>query len=808
MNSIGLGPVCCIPLLGLVLSTASWATETLTFGVEEMATWRHPQGLVDVSADGVVARRFGTHFNAVANADSFESRTIGVFGSRTIRTPHRQDTADRVADQDPDTWWQPITADSPERKWIEIDLGRVVVADRIRLVFPDTTDASPFRFFSVFTSPGAEAFGSDGRIVYSRLRPVTDNDQRVVDFDLISIDRTDNSAPFLISSDTLNFEFVRFIRFESTDVRPDAALAEIEVRAVGFNLASRVEFEDRVAKGQQVWGGRTWTSDARNCSGCGRGSGADALIDGDLARRRWAIETSATGDWRNLGIWSVVDLGSVFRVNRLVWLPLVYNVSRLTYSGERDRGCNWLDLDFLTSDGQPSNQADPEVEGPFEYQLLSSVDNGPLPRRSLYDFQFPSRDTRLILWRLSKDRGRDADERPTEAITCRALQLFIFHSEGYPVQVELESENVVLAKAFSIRRVEWDADIPIGTRIEVSTRTGDGFDEVTRYHLINGREVTKAAYDAAKSRNRGEIVVEKIYDPTWSEWRVHRFSGQSFQSPSPRRWLRVRTRLISEDPERMPVLRSISFVMNTPVITGGLVGSIQPREAALDSLTQFLFRIQPLSVDSRDPGFDRVFIELPLGSEDVKLKSAAVGGEPIMAAAQVTDGALEIRFPPPAVKRDSVTIVFEARLAHTPSVFQATVAHSSDGANSQNVRPTTEGADIVHVPSVTARNRLLLGVEYDEILTPNGDGFGDLLTVSFLIVKTTVPTVRVRIHDLAGRAIADLEDRGSAHHRMQFTWDGRAASGQRVPPGIYLIRIQVHSDAREETVTRLVHVVY
>ena len=82
------------------------------------------------------------------------------------------------------------------------------------------------------------------------------------------------------------------------------------------------------------------------------------------------------------------------------------------------------------------------------------------------------------------------------------------------MQVELESEDVALAEAFTIRRVEWDADIPIGTRIEVFTRTGDSFDEVTRYHLTNGREVTKTAYDAARSRNRGEIVVEQLYDST------------------------------------------------------------------------------------------------------------------------------------------------------------------------------------------------------------------------------------------------------------------------------------------------------
>ena len=785
-------------LVVCIVSRTSEASVRLTFSVEDFATWHHPRGLVNVTPDGVEVKRFGTNFNAVANADSFVSQTIGEFGSRTVRTPYAQSSADRVTDQDAHTWWQPSADNTPKKWWIEIDLGRAVVADRIRLIFADTTNARPFRFFSVFTSPGATVFGGlQRRIVYTRLKPVTANTRRVVDFDLTTIDRSGVTAPFLISSDTLNFEIVRFIRFESTDILPGAALAEVEVRAVGFNLATRVEFEDRLAQGEQVWGGRTWTSDSRDCSGCGKGSGADALIDTDLSRRRWTIESAATGGWRSLGIWSVVDLGSIFRVNRLVWLPIVLGTSPLIYSGERDRACRWSDIDFLVSDGSPSNSSDPEVEGPYQYELLSRVDNETLPRRFLYDFQFPPRNARLILWRSIRDAG-----------TCRALQLFIFHSEGYPAQVELESEEVMLTEAFSIRRLEWDADLPAGTRLEVQTRTGDGFDAITHYFLTNGREVTKSAYDAAKDRNRGDVVVEQVYDRTWSTWSSHRFSGQSFQSPSPRRWLKAKARLISDDPEVMPKLRNITFVMDEPVITGGLSGYLEPGEAVLDSLTEFVYHLQPLDVAPNDPGFDQVLIELPPGSQDVTLKSAAVDGALVEVRSELSSGSLVVHLPPPFVRRNSVTIRFALRLVHSPSVFHVTVANSLDADNRQSVLPLQPGADQVHVPTAVTARTLLFGITHDKMLTPNGDGINDQLNVSFVILKTTMAKARVSIFNLAGQPVAELRSTGGEKHRRSFTWSGRAPSGKLLPPGGYLMQIRVETDAREETVTRLVHVVY
>ena len=165
-----------------------------------------------------------------------------------------------------------------------------------------------------------------------------------------------------------------------------------------------------------------------------------------------------------------------------------------------------------------------------------------------------------------------------------------------------------------MRFVEWDADLPPGTRIEVETQTGNGFQTITRYFLSNGKEVTKQAYESAKSRNRGDIVEEQVRDDTWSAYsQPHRFSGQAFLSPSPRQWLRARVRLISDDPAAFPTLRSLTFVANAPIITAGLTGRVFPREAAMDSLQGFRYTIAPVAFNSRDTGFDRALILLPPG---------------------------------------------------------------------------------------------------------------------------------------------------------------------------------------------------
>ena len=448
----------------LATSTAMWAQNLVIEG-DDFQSWDHPRGLVNVLPHGVQVKRFGKTFNAVANAGEFSSSIIGQHGVRPVRAPSNQAQADLVADQNVETRWQPDPADPTQQWWVDVDLGRAVVADKIRVIFPDTVGARPFRFFTVHTSPGIRVFGTDDALVFNQLgRPVNNNRSRIVEFDLQTTNVPLATGDHLDPGSTLDFEFVRFVRFRAEGRTPDAALAEIEVDGVGFNLSTRVAIDARAEAGEPHWGGRTWSSKSRDCVGCGKSSSADPLLDQDLAFRTWAIQATDAGNWRDSGHWGVVDFGSRYRVDRIVWLPVVYTNARIRYGFERYARSHWHELDLLTSDGTPDSQADPEVEGPFLYHMLSSIDNHCCDR-GVFDFQFPTRDMRLLLWR----------QRSVYRGTADVLQIFAFHAEGYPAAVELESPDISLGGARTIRRVEWDAELPQGTRIEVETQTGDGF---------------------------------------------------------------------------------------------------------------------------------------------------------------------------------------------------------------------------------------------------------------------------------------------------------------------------------------------
>jgi flagellar hook assembly protein FlgD len=82
----------------------------------------------------------------------------------------------------------------------------------------------------------------------------------------------------------------------------------------------------------------------------------------------------------------------------------------------------------------------------------------------------------------------------------------------------------------------------------------------------------------------------------------------------------------------------------------------------------------------------------------------------------------------------------------------------------------------------------------------------DLYELTFSIVKTD-RNATVSVFDLAGRLIAELESVEQQVGRANFQWDGESG-GSRVPPGVYVLRIEIDTDARNERVHRTVHVAY
>jgi flagellar hook assembly protein FlgD len=94
-------------------------------------------------------------------------------------------------------------------------------------------------------------------------------------------------------------------------------------------------------------------------------------------------------------------------------------------------------------------------------------------------------------------------------------------------------------------------------------------------------------------------------------------------------------------------------------------------------------------------------------------------------------------------------------------------------------------------------------------LTPNNDGVGDELFIEFDALKLVTPRpIVVQIYNLAGRKMRELTHANGLAQRYNFTWDGRDENNTMVPPGTYLVQIEIEGDSRTETAQRIVPVAY
>jgi gliding motility-associated-like protein len=139
-------------------------------------------------------------------------------------------------------------------------------------------------------------------------------------------------------------------------------------------------------------------------------------------------------------------------------------------------------------------------------------------------------------------------------------------------------------------------------------------------------------------------------------------------------------------------------------------------------------------------------------------------------------------------------------------VFSAFVSNSDQEASAQGVIPSQFGADQVHLPDAIAGRTLVRNLEHTSAFSPNGDGVNDEYELGLTVVKTDrEPTVR--LFDLAGRLVVELQNQSLETRRGQYVWDGRR-EGQMMPPGVYVLQIEVDSDARTERVHKTVSLVY
>ena len=800
--------------------------------------WAAPTGVQVVRTDGVVEPRFLPRVIEVAHdapnfiyVSTFASEDTLQGGIRAVGSG--QDSASFVLDGNPNTYWEPQRTNSLDHWFLEIDLGRAVIAHRVVLRFVAAGQGDPFLKFRVTASDGLRwGQGRDQRRRFFRvgLETKPNKDQREYAFDIAP----ERQVPAGVES-----EIVQFLRIDVLDT--DGPRAE----AVSAETYAFLAAEDRGA------------IDYFRVTAAGR----EILV---AERDYFDLPSDERGPVRyyrherpRLAEVEVYSLGQ--------------NVVQLTQS-EIERGADERGFDFLFrrifSDGLYSSGFNVPIydpvanEGqlkidlgakywldrikllapanempPLAYQLRLS-DGALSPngervwttfgeRRNLSGYQhleetFPLQEVRFI-------EVRHLEYNPNEQVEGYLSEIHAY-GEGFVSEVEMTSPFIPLDRPRLFSVVEWAGEQPPGTRIEIRTRSGEEIVEVPHYYATTGREISKEMWEVLPENRRPPVVIEQVAGPSWSNWsEVYEASGIPFKSPSPRAFIQVQVRLRSREPLRAARVRDLRLRFEPPLVDK-MVGEIWPVWQVEPGVEQdFVLYLRP-EFAAGNPGFDR----LRLGSSSaapIELLSVRSGGDTALRVGagrqlwpgelvleQSTEGAVELVFPEPVSRGSSIyEIKFRTKVFLQSTTFTTELEQTSQPGRVQLVSDgdasSLVSSQSLVVVSDLAQARLLKDVAVvPKVFTPNGDGINDQTDVKLAIFHLEgAKQLRVDIYDLSGRRVRDLSkitEHPSGERRIE--WDGRDEAGIVVPPGIYLVRVgfATDSDADGTYASRLVHVAY
>jgi len=362
----------------------------------------------------------------------------------------------------------------------------------------------------------------------------------------------------------------------------------------------------------------------------------------------------------------------------------------------------------------------------------------------------------------------------------------------------------------NISSVEWSADTPPDTRLEIRTRTGNLLKEEYVFYDKNDLQVTEKKWNRLIPSFRGPVDTLHTAGADWSNWsRTYQPAEQIFLSPVPRRYVQLEVRLLSDDPFSAAVLRNIILNFHPP-LAEQTYGEIFPNQALPGAPSDFTYFLRSL-IAADSGGFDQIMLTSTAGMSFQELR---LDGQVVPTAVEEMENGVRLTVEQPVQGSSLLEVDFQTTLFLNQTRFDAFLFNSAlDGTIRQQVDPGDASdqvdSDVVFI-SLPADNKLIDNLTLPSpIFTPNGDGIGDFLRLEFDLLKVFAPRpVKVAIYDLSGHQVHLLGDREDTAGHLSLEWDGRTAEGRLTPPGVYLLRIEVKGDALTYTANRLISVAY
>ena len=740
--------------------------------------------------------------------------------------------AANILDGRGDTFWEPDLADALDKWWVEIDLGRLVWAQKVVVKFAAEGQGDPFLQFKVLTANGDPAFlqsesfnylpagHSEGlnksqRVYEFELQPTRKVDPgltgRLIQFLQVVATASDLGQAEQISAGRWNRlpeeerGDVLYFRRESSGVLRPVDQAAYE--AIAAEWQGPVEYYRR--ERPRLTQVEVWTM-GDNISLGALDRGGEIVGYGNLGAEKLTVD----GEWGSF--WSVEvgfslnDPAVVFQdPHRNIYFDLGtwYWVNRAAIVFGDRYSQAFPNYVIALSDGSRA------PDGSLSYVALTARGQeggeGTAHRSILFqDNVFPLTKARYFRMDYTLVQG---SARPA----IREIQLY---GRGFLPEVALTSEPIELGRAARIlSAMQWTAIAPPGTQVRVRTRSGNQLDQHIRYFSSTGQEVNEAKYRKLLSFQRGDSTVTIIPGPDWSPWSLpYVATGAPITSPSPRRYVMIEATLRSDDPDAAALLSSLRLALDAPLanqIRGEITPSITPRRGQPQTFTLLL---RPAFQDGNS-GFDQVLVELPPGAE-MDLIDGAVGAEQYgreqLERLPTGPDSLWVRLPAPVVQgQNLVSLRFAGALYLVSNAFEVQVGRGR-GAD-QVWQRVDGGVNAGRALTVfTPFTRAVLGevAASSNPFTPNGDGINDVVELVFPVFQVQgAKALILEVYGLDGESVQRIEQAAATAAGVQrLTWDGRDRQGRLLPPGLYLCRVGVEVDAEGEqtTITKLVASVY
>jgi hypothetical protein len=736
--------------------------ERLSFDTQDAwRAWFLPVGAVEITAAGQVRPvPVRKHVNAVLDA--------GAFGGGIRAAGSNPQEAARAADGDPATGWAPDPRDPVENWWIEVDLGRLVTAEKIRIRFAE--GSQPLEFFKILISSGEQFFTNalvpiPGTLAYGSSRTFGFNKEQEMEIDL-------------------QRQSVRVVRLEASQKVPGAEIAEVEIYSLGDNIAlgllERGGSIDLITDLQQVL------------------EGGELMVDGDIVTN-WAMLTfHQTQAGKEVFNRIVFDLGALYWLDQIRVIGDPVGVP----AGRRGSYANFFWYQILASDGSRA------PDGTLRWQEVAFqpfLEENLVTTRN-FEHPFPPQKIRYL------KHYFPSSQEGTRAGWSRfaLISEYQVYGEGYPAEVRLRSPFLDLGGVKNTTSIDWLAEQPPGTRLEVYTRSGNEIVQEVHYFDKKGKEITQKKWEKTPATQRGPVDTSLAVGGDWSPWsEAYTTSGELFRSPSPRQYVQLEIRLLSEDPQAGVTVKGIYLNAENPIALQ-TAGEVHPQQVRPGQKVEFTYFIRP-TFGGRSQGFNQVDLQ---ASVPVEFSRLQVGGQAVRVDTLVTAEGFVVKLPAVVKQEEAVALSFWAAIYQNRTRFDAFLSNSQLGKGVLQRVDEGDASQAVDSQSISVSlpvNAELLDnvVLVPAVLTPNGDGVGDELRLDFDVLKLSSPRpIGVYLCDLAGRRVRELDALEGVAGHYRSTWDGKDQERRLVAPGTYVVRIEVEGDFGARAVYRIVHVAY